>query len=222
MLPATLQGSPPTFGLLDVPICCGGWCSLPCSPPQPRCPSHHGEGTAAGVPIEKDAGGLAGNPGLENMGGQPGGQVEITWEVSLCGWDHANLLQCTPWSLGYHSQCWAAFYSPVGKHWVGNWHWSALKCMLYKASLHTAACQTQHDIPPPGWELLGGRRALSYTGRINIRVFFYRSRAESLLPALLTAAHILIQCLMGVLHEIAFLVSAPCRGTLSAGCWSQL
>lgn len=70
----------------------------------------------------------------------------------------AGIMQtwCILQALGDHSQCWAAFDSPVGKHWVGNQHWSALICMLYKASLHTAACQTQGDIPSPGWELLGG------------------------------------------------------------------
>lgn len=92
-------------------------------------------------------------PDLENTGDQPGGQVKITWEVSPCGWDHANLLQHILRALGDHSQCWAAFDSPVGKHWVGNQYRSTLRYMVYKASLHAAACQTQHDIPPPGWEL---------------------------------------------------------------------
>lgn len=44
----------------------------------------------------KDAGGLAGNPGLENTGGQ----LWITWEVSPCSWDHANLQQGIPVTSG--------------------------------------------------------------------------------------------------------------------------
>lgn len=69
-LPTSPQGSPPSFGLLDEPTCHGGWHSLPCSPPQPRCPSQCRAGTAADMQMGKDAGGLAGNPGLENTGGQ--------------------------------------------------------------------------------------------------------------------------------------------------------
>lgn len=49
----------------------------------------------------------------------------MTWELSARGWDHANLQQGIPWPLGNAE---LLCHSPVGKHWVGNWHWSALRC----------------------------------------------------------------------------------------------
>lgn len=56
LTPHTLQGT-----LSPVPACC-----VPCSPPQP----HHSLSSGQEDAMGKDAGGLAGNPALENRGGQ--------------------------------------------------------------------------------------------------------------------------------------------------------
>lgn len=89
--------------------------------------------------------------------------------TSAPSWDHAHLQQGIPWPL---ADVELLFHSPVGKHWVGDWHWSALRCFTKH---HFMLLLVRHTMT----SLLfargcrGRRCALRCTGRFNTRVLLY-------------------------------------------------
>lgn len=101
---------PPCSDLLDMPACCRGW--EPCSPPM------------AQVRAGRDA---------DMKWGRMQGGLQATLLKKQEVRSRSHRISVHP--AGTMQTCsrafpglWLLFRSPVGKHWVGDWHWSALRC----------------------------------------------------------------------------------------------